>query len=277
MASIRMKNIIAIMVGSAIMGFGFNYFNLANGLVEGGIIGLALLLKIMLNWDTGLLNLLFNVPILILGWRYLGTASLIYTLVGTISLSGFLSLFDSFALPMEDPLLAALYAGVSVGIGLGIVFRYGGTTDGVDILANIFQRYFGWSIGRTIFVSDVAVILISLYYLDLTRAMYTLVAVFISAKVIDLVQEGKYSAKEVTIISHLPLEISQAIASEMKRGVTLLDGEGVYTQDKKKVVYCVVARNQVLKLKSIVTRLDPSAFIVVRDVFEVHGKGFSQE
>lgn len=277
MKAIKIKNVLAIIVGSAIMGFGFNYFNLANGLVEGGIIGVALLLKIILNWDTGLINLLFNIPILFLGWRLLGTVSLIYTLIGTLSLSVFLSLFSSLGLPLEDPLLASLYAGVSVGIGLGIVFRFGGTTDGIDILANLFQKYFGWSIGRTIFWSDLAVIAFSLFYLDLTRVMYTLVAVFISAKVIDLVQEGKYAAKEITIISQFPVEISQAILSEMHRGVTLLDGHGVYSQKEKKVVYCVVAQNEVLKVKSIAARFDPRAFIVVNDVYEVHGKGFREE
>lgn len=275
MKSINIKNILAIIVGSAIMGFGFNYFNIANGLVEGGIIGVALLLKIIFNWDTGLVNLLINIPILFLGWRLLGTISLVYTLVGTLSLSLFLSLFTSFALPMEDPLLAALYAGVSVGVGLGIVFRFGGTTDGVDILANLFQKYFGWSIGRTIFISDVVVILISLYYLDLTRAMYTLVAVSISAKVIDLVQEGKYAAKEIMIISDFPLEIADSIITKMNRGVTLLDGQGVYTKEEKKVVYCVVARNEVSKVKLMAIQLDHSAFIIVNDVYEVHGKGFS--
>lgn len=272
-----MKNILAIIIGSAIMGFGFNYFNLANGFVEGGIIGISLLLKIMMNWDSGLVNLLINIPILIFGWRLLGTVSLIYTLVGTLSLSLFLFLFRSLGLPMEDPLLAALYAGVSVGIGLGIVFRFGGTTDGVDILAIICKKYFGWSIGRSIFLSDLAVIVISLFYLDLTKAMYTMVAVFISAKAIDLVQEGKYAGKEITIISQYPLEISQAILTEMHRGVTLLAGQGVYSQEEKKVVYCVVAQNEVVKVKTIASRFDPNAFIVVNDVYEVHGKGFRED
>ena len=130
--------------------------------------------------------------------------------------------------------MASLYAGVTVGLGLGIIFRFGGTTGGVDILARLANKYFGWSIGRTMFTFDFFVIAASLFYLGRERAMYTLILVFVAARVIDLVQEGLYSAKAAMIISNRPQEISRLILEQMDRGTTLLKGKGGYTQKEKK-------------------------------------------
>ena len=127
------QNIGFIILGSAIMGFGINYFNIANRLSEGGVTGITLLLKYIFNWDPGLSNLIINIPLLIIGWKVFGKGSLLYTVIGTLAVSLFFSLFSPFHHQMEDTLLAALYAGVTVGIGLGIVFWAGGTTGGVDI------------------------------------------------------------------------------------------------------------------------------------------------
>ncbi|RXT13935.1 YitT family protein [Ammoniphilus sp. CFH 90114] len=273
----RIKNIIMILIGSGIMGFGINYFNIANNLAEGGVTGITILLKFMFNWDPGLVNLLINIPLLLVGWKVLGRIALIYTIIGTLSLSFFLTIFGQFRLPLEDSLLAALYAGVSVGVGLGIVFRYGGTTGGVDIIARLLNKYKGWSIGRTMFAADFLVIGISLLYLDLTGAMYTLVAVFIGARVIDFVQEGSYSAKAVTIISDENEQIAKKIMTEMERGATLLNGKGGWTGIQKDVLYCVVSRQEMIRVKHLVHEIDPYAFVIVNDVHEVLGEGFTHD
>lgn len=269
------KNLALIIIGSAITGFGINYFNIANGLAEGGVTGVTLLLKYIFNWDPGLVNLALNIPLLILGWRILGARSLIYTVIGTLALSLFLSLFSPFRLPLEDPLLAALYAGVTVGFGLGIVFRGGGTTGGSDIIARILNKYRGISMGRVILFIDVLVIGLSLLYLNLTGAMYTLVAVFIGSRVIDFVQEGAHSAKAVTIISDANQEIARKILEEMGRGVTLLNGKGGWTGDQKNILYCVINRREITRLKAITVDIDPTAFIIVNDAREVLGEGFT--
>lgn len=273
----RIKNVMAILMGSALMGFGINYFNIANNLAEGGITGIAILLKFVFNWDPGLVNLLINIPLLILGWKVLGRISLIYTVIGTLSLSFFLTVFGGMRLPLEDSLLASLYAGVSLGVGLGIVFRFGGTTGGVDIIARILNKYKGWSIGRVMFLADFLVIALSMIYLDLTGAMYTLVAVFIGTRVIDFVQEGAYAAKAITIISDYNQEIAKKIMTEMERGATLLNGRGGWTGIQKDVLYCVVSRNEMIRLKNLVHEVDPYAFIIVNDVHEVLGEGFTHD
>ncbi|AMA73549.1 MULTISPECIES: YitT family protein [Aneurinibacillus] len=272
----HLRNIFAILVGSAIMGFGINYFNIANRLAEGGITGITLLLKYTLNLDPGITNLVLNIPLLFIGWKMLGRQSAIYTIIGTVAVSFFLTLFSAFRHPMEnDTLLAALYAGVTVGLGLGIVFRFGGTTGGVDIIARLFNKHFGWSIGRTLFIFDLFVIGLSLYYLNLDLAMYTLVALFVAARVIDFVQEGSYAAKAVMIISDHAVDISQRIMQEMGRGATLLKGRGGYTGLDKEVLYCVVSRNEIVRFKNLIHETDPHAFIIINDVHEVFGEGFT--
>ncbi|WP_141430510.1 YitT family protein [Bacillus sp. 03113] len=269
-------NILFIMLGSAIMGWGINCFNIANGLSEGGIMGIALILKYLFGWDPGLSSIIINLPLLWIGWRIMGRESFIFTIIGTVCLSVFLSVFQQYSLVMEDKLLASIYAGAAVGIGLGIVFRFGGMTDGVDIIARLFQKYFGWSMGSTILLLDAIVLLLSLVYLDLERAMYTILAVFVGAKLIDYIQEGSYAAKAVTIMSTMPDQISEQILAELNRGVTFLNGKGGYTRQDKEIIYCVISRSETVKLRNIVHEIDPSAFVIFNKVHEVFGKGWKE-
>jgi len=272
----RMKSIIAIIIGSAIMGFGINAFNIPNHLAEGGITGISILIKLLFPAvDQGVVFFALNIPLFFLGWKILGRTAFFYTILGTVSLSVFLSVFDGvLPLPMQDRLLASLYAGVAVGVGLGIIFRYGGTTGGVDIIARLLQKYMGVSMGRTLFLGDILVIGASLVYLNLESAMYTLVVVFIAARVIDFLQDGAYAGKALTIISNHAESISTQIL-DLGRGVTLLAGKGAYSGEEKKVIYVVVSRNEVMRFKNIVQEIDPHAFVIVNDVHEVLGEGFT--
>jgi uncharacterized membrane-anchored protein YitT (DUF2179 family) len=274
--NLRFKSILAIIIGTAIMGFGINAFNIPNNLAEGGITGISIIIKLLLPFvDQGIVYFALNVPLFILGWKVLGRTAFFYTILGTVSLSIFLSLFEGvLPLPMEDRLLASLYAGVSIGTGLGIIFRYGGTTGGVDIIARLLHKYMGISMGRTLFVSDMLVIGASLVYLNVESAMYTLVAVFIAARVIDFFQDGAYAGKALTIISKQAEEIARQIL-QLGRGVTILAGKGAFSGEDKQVVYVVVSRNEVMRFKNIVQEIDPHAFVIVNDVHEVLGEGFT--
>jgi uncharacterized membrane-anchored protein YitT (DUF2179 family) len=176
----------------------------------------------------------------------------------------------------DDLFLAALFAGVFVGIGLGIIFRYGGTTGGVDIIARLAHKYAGWSMGKTMFIFDAVVILLSwLTFLDSRSMMYTLVAVFIGARVIDFVQEGAYAARGAFIISEFQSEIADRISLDMDRGVTVLRGFGHFTKIDREVLYCVVGRNEIVRLKNIIISIDPHAFVSVTEVHDVMGEGFT--
>lgn len=276
--TMKWENICMIILGSAIVSFGLNYFNMANQLVEGGFTGITLLLKYLFHFEPALINLILNIPLFFIGYKALGKNTFYYTILGTVSVSLFLWIFRDFRLSLDDDLLlAALYAGVTAGIGYGIVFRYGGTTGGVDIIARLCQKYFGWSIGKTLFAFDIFVITISLIYLDHKIAMYTIIAVFTGARVIDFVLEGAYAAKAAIIVSDEAPAIAEKIMKEMDRGATILKGRGGYTASQKEVLYCVVARNEIIRLKNIVKSIDPYAFITVHDVHDVLGEGFSHD
>lgn len=273
----RIVSLVAIAAGAAIMGFGINCFNIANNLAEGGVAGIAILLKLAFDWNPGLTLLLINLPLFVLGWFTLGRRSLVLTGWGTICLAFFLWLFDAFRFPLDDLLLAALFAGVALGLGLGIVFRFGGTTGGVDIVARICHKYLGWKVGRTMFFADVAVIGLSLTYLELPQAMYTGVVVFVGTRLIDTVQDAAYSARAVTIVSQRAAELADRITGELHRGATVLAGRGAYTGEAREVLYVVVGRSEVVRLKSLVRRVDPGAFLSVAVASEVVGEGFAHE
>lgn len=279
MKGLKFKNIFFILLGSAIFGFGLVNFNMQNNLAEGGFTGITLLLYFLFNIDPSYSNLVLNVPLFFVGWKLLGRTSFYYTILGVISLSVFLWVFQRFPVDMplkDDMTLAALFAGVFIGVGLGIIFRYGGTTGGVDIIARLVQKYIGWNMGKTMFLFDFLVIITSLiYYLTYTEAMYTLVAVFVAARVIDFIQDGAYAAKGATIISARNEEISAKIMQEMDRGVTILKGQGSYSKQETNVLYCVVSKNEVFRLKQVITSVDPYAFVTVSDVHDVLGEGFT--
>lgn len=279
MFGLRIKNIFFILVGAAIFSFGIVHFNMQNNLGEGGFTGITLLFYFLWDWDPAITNIILNIPVFFVGWKMLGRITFIYTLIGTFSVSVFLYIFqiNPFTINLEsDMTLAALFAGVFIGVGLGVIFRYGGTTGGVDIIARIVNKYIGWSMGRTMFMFDFLVIATSvLAYLNLVEGMYTLLVVYIGARVIDFIQEGAYSARGAIIISTMYEEIANKINEEMDRGVTVLSGKGYFTKKSQNVIYCIVGKNEVVKLKSIIHHVDPYAFVAVTTVHEVMGEGFT--
>ncbi|MEH7884691.1 YitT family protein [Bacillus sp. JJ1609] len=276
---VKFKNIFFILLGAAIFSFGLVHFNMQNNLAEGGFTGITLLLYFVFGWSPSITNLLLNLPLFFLGWKLLGRSVFIYTIIGTVGVSIFLGIFQKYQIEMplyEDLFLAALFAGVFIGIGLGIIFRYGGTTGGVDIIARLAQKYFGWTMGRTMFMFDFGVITLSLItYLNYREAMYTLVVVFVGARVIDFMQEGSYAARGAMIISDKNDEIAAKIMKDMDRGVTSLKAVGSYTKTERNVLYCVVAKNEIVRLKNVINSVDPHAFVSVTVVHDVLGEGFT--
>jgi len=274
-----------IMLGTAIYAFGLHYFILPNELMEGGVTGIAILLHYAFNWPLSISTLLLNIPLFAAGWRFLGRSQLAYSLLGTLSLTVFLALIEKliaigWIVPFRtsnDYILAALYAGVTLGLGLGLVFRFGATTGGADIIARIASKQKGWSMGQIILFLDAVIIGSSLLYIPKEKVLYTLVAVFIASKVIDFIQEGAYAAKSFAIFTEDGEQLARLITQEMDRGVTLFPAKGAFSGKEKQVVYCVIARHEIRRLKTIIHRLDPLAFIVVSDVHDVLGEGFKQD
>ncbi|WP_156289219.1 YitT family protein [Oceanobacillus salinisoli] len=276
---LKMKNIFFILLGSAIFSFGIVHFNMQHNLGEGGFTGITLLLYFLWQIDPAISNIVLNIPVFFIGWKFLGRNTFIYTIIGTLAVSVFLRLFQTYQFQIhlqDDMLLVALFAGVFIGVGLGIIFRYGGTTGGVDIIARLVNKYVGWSMGRTMFLFDLVVITTSIFViLELHEGMYTLVAVYIGARVIDFLQEGAYTAKGTMIISNHSDEIAEMILKKMERGVTVLNGKGSYSGERRDVLYCIVGRNEIVRLKNIIHSIDPHAFVAVTTVHDVVGEGFT--
>src|SRR5690625_4368719 len=172
---LKIKNILFILFGAAIFSFGLVHFNMQHNLSEGGFTGITLLFYFLWDWDPAIINIALNIPVFIVGYKILGRLTFIYTIIGTIAVSLFLSVFQSYQYVLglqADMTLVALFAGVFIGIGLGIIFRNGGTTGGVDIIARIVNKYLGWSMGKTMFLFDFLVIGLSLFFvLDLIEGM----------------------------------------------------------------------------------------------------------
>lgn len=277
--NIKVKNIFVILIGTSIFSFGLVHFNMENNLAEGGFTGITLLLYFLFKINPSISNLILNVPIFFIGWKVLGRTAFIYTVIGTISLSFFLEVFQRYKIEIplgNDMLLISIIAGIFIGFGLGIVFRAGGTTGGSDIVARLVNKFFGLPMGKTMFLFDAAVITLSLLtYLTLQQGIYTLIAVFIGAKIIDFIQEGAYSGRGAIIISKHYKKIAKQIMIELDRGITILDGEGFFTQEKKKVLYCVVGKRQINQVKRIALTIDPYAFVSITHVHEVIGEGFT--
>jgi uncharacterized membrane-anchored protein YitT (DUF2179 family) len=279
------KTMFPIGIGTAIYAFGLHYFIIPNQFMEGGITGVTLLLRYAFGIQPSYSTLALNIPLFLIGWKMLGSKSMIYTIAGTLFLTLFLWIMEQiiglgWVEPFRtesDPMLAALYAGITLGSGLGIVFRYGGTTGGSDIIARIGSRIWGWSMGRVILTIDVIVIGLSLIYIPQEKVLYTLVAVFITSRLIDFIQEGAYAARAFTIITNRGKQVAEAVTNSMERSATLMNATGAYSNAPKQIVYCVVYRTEMRQLSQIVRSIDPHAFIIISEVYDVLGEGFKEE
>lgn len=271
-------NFLMIALGAAIYAFGFVNFNMVNHLAEGGISGITLIFHALFKLNPAYTQILFNIPLFILGVKIFGKRGMIYTIHGTVCLSVFIWLFQrmSFSIDLaHDTLIAALLAGIFAGIGGGIVFRFGGTTGGGDIIGRYFEQKKGLALGQTLFVFDIVVLTLSLSYIDIQHMMYTVIASFVFSQVVAVVQNGGYTVRGMLIISSKYTEISQKITDEIGRGATYLKAEGVYSGQGTKVIYVVLSPVQVQAVKAILAEIDPNAFVSIINVHEVIGSGFT--
>ncbi len=271
-------NFLMIALGAAIYAFGFVNFNMVNHLAEGGVSGITLIFHALFKINPAYTQILLNIPLFILGVKIFGKRGMIYTIHGTVCLSIFIWLFQRMSMSIDlahDTLIAALLAGIFAGIGGGIVFRFGGTTGGGDIIGRYFEQKKGFALGQTLFVFDILVLTLSLSYIDIQHMMYTVIASFVFSQVVAVVQNGGYTVRGMLIISSKYAAISQKITDEIGRGATYLKAEGVYSGQDTKVIYVVLSPIQVQAVKGILAEIDPDAFVSIINVHEVIGSGFT--
>jgi len=260
------------------MGLSIVLFLSPNKIAAGGVSGLAVVINHLFNLPIGMIMLVFNIPLFFIGLKVLGKRFSIRTLFGMIAFSLFTDVFNNVLhLPAvtENPLLASLYGGLLLGIGLGIVFKANGSTGGSDIVAQIFSQKRIMTAGNTFILIDFIVISIAgLCFKGVEYALWGFIALYISSKIVDVIIAGLGYAKATLIISDKSEEIKDIIFEKMNRGVTFLKSEGAYSRRSRDVILCIVSRREVAKLSEIVKAADPDTFVIIQEVHQVLGKGF---
>lgn len=266
-----------IVFGTLLTALAFNLFLIPHKIAPGGLSGIAMVIYYVANGriPVGVIMLVLNVPLFIIGFRELGGIFGFRTLLSTVLLSVFI---DFIRVPSmtDDSILASIYGGVLLGIGLGLVFKGNATTGGTDLLAKIIHKFFHFiGVSWVLFAIDSLVVITAALIFGPNEALYALVSLYLTSKLIDLILEGMNTAKAFIIISDHSAAIATRIMNELDRGVTLLNGKGAYTRQEKNIILCVINRSQTVRLKSIINEIDPAAFVLVADVKEVMGEGFS--
>jgi uncharacterized membrane-anchored protein YitT (DUF2179 family) len=270
------KQILFIVLGAILVSVGLEIFLVPNHIIDGGVVGISIILSHLTGVALGIFLFLLNLPFLIIGYKQLGKGFAVASLSAVILMSIGTTLLHPVPGLTQDPLLASVFGGIIVGIGVGMVIRYGGSLDGTEIVAILINNKTPYSVGETVLFFNIFILGSAGFVFGWDRAMYSLIAYYIAFKMIDLVIEGLGQSKSAWIISEYHKEIGDAILKRMGRGVTYLEGEGGYTGDSKKVIFVVVTRLEEVELKSIVEEVDSDAFLAIGTIAEVRGGRFKQ-
>nr|WP_310191334.1 YitT family protein [Neobacillus niacini] len=270
------QRIMLITIGAALMAVGLEIFLVPNHVIDGGIVGISIILSYLTGWKLGIFIFILNIPFFFIGYKQIGKTFALSTLYGIIILSIGTTLLHPVPAFTQDILLATVFGGIVLGIGVGMVIRYGGSLDGTEILAILFNKKLPFSVGEIIMFFNLFILGSAGFVFSWDRAMYSLIAYFVAYKTIDITITGLDESKSVWIISDNSQEIGEAIMNRLGRGVTYINGEGAYSGDQKKVIFCVINRLEEAKLKEIVTESDENAFLAVADIAEVRGGRFKK-
>ena len=272
-----LKRVLFITLGALIMAVGLELFLVPNNVIDGGITGISIMLSYITGIKLGIFILILNLPFFYLGYKHIGKTFAFSTLYGIAMLSLFISLLHGAPKFTGDVLLATIFGGIIIGIGIGIVMRNGGTLDGTETLAVLFSKNLPFSVGEIIMFINLFILSCAGFVYSWDRAMYSLLAYFVASKTIDVVILGLEESKATWIISDKHQDIGEAILARLGRGVTYLNGEGAFSGDEKKVVFCIITRLEEAKLKGIVEEIDPDAFLAIGNIAEVRGGRFKKK
>lgn len=270
----RVVDIIFILVGAFLFALAVNMFVIPNELGEGGVTGITIIAYYLFKWSPGLVNLIINAFLMIVGYKFLSKTTMIYTIIAVVFNSLFLHVTEGWTVQSNEIVINAIFGGVFVGVGIGLIIRVGGTTAGTTILARITQKYLGWNVSYGLLFFDLIVAFSSYFIIGAEKLMLTILMLYIGTKVMEFTIEGVNPKKAVTIICDTPDQIAQQVNEKMGRGVTVLTGHGYYTKTQKDILYIVISNQEVVKLKRIVREVDHNAFVAIHDVRDVFGEGF---
>lgn len=272
-----LKRTIMIVIGAILAGVGLEIFLIPNQVIDGGIVGISIMLSHLSGLKLGLFLFVLNIPFFFIGYKQIGKTFAISTIVGITVLSITTYLLHPVPAFTADILLATVFGGIILGIGVGIVIRNGGSMDGTEILSILINKKTSFSVGEIIMFFNFFILGSSGFVFGWDRAMYSYIAYFIAYKTIDIVIQGLDESKSVWIISDKYIIIGEALMARLGRGVTYFNGEGAYSKENKKVIFCVITRLEEAKLKAIVEEIDPAAFVAVGNVSEVRGGRFKKK
>ncbi len=267
---------ILVTVGAVLMAVALEIFLVPNNILDGGITGISIILSHLTGWRLGIIIFLLNTPFIYIGYKQIGKTFALTTLYGISVLSIATISLHNVMIVTDDLLLDSVFGGIILGLGVGIVIRYGGSLDGTEVLSILLNNRLPFSVGEIIMFFNFFIFATAGFVFSWEQAMYSIITYFIAFKVIDIVIEGLDESKSAWVISDKADLIGNAIIARLGRGVTYLHGEGAYTGDDKKVIFCVITRLEEAKLKSIIEELDNDAFLAVAPIAEVHGGRFKK-
>ena len=265
------KKYIYIFIGSIITAIGLEIFLIPNNIIDGGVVGISIMLSAITGLSFGAFLILINLPFLYLGYKHIGKAFAIATTFAVISLSFWSSVFLPVLPVTNDYFLAAVFGGIITGTGVGIIIRNGGSLDGTEIVAILTDKKTVFSVGEIVMFINLFILSSASLVFGWDKAMYSLVAYFVIAKMIDVVLKGLEETYSVMIVTSQHTDILNRLMLEMDKGVTVLHGEGGYTKEKRKILYCVVTRLEIDKLKNMVLDIDEGAFVTINPVSDIVG------
>ncbi|SFE01598.1 Uncharacterized membrane-anchored protein YitT, contains DUF161 and DUF2179 domains [Paenibacillus catalpae] len=271
------KRAVFITIGSVLMGVALELFLVPNDVIDGGITGISIMVSELTHLPLGLFIFLLNIPFLFIGFKQIGKTFAISTLYGIAVMSITTQLLHHVHAFTEEKLLAVLFGGIILGAGVGLAIRFGGSLDGTEIVAILASKKFGMPVGQIIMIVNVFIFILAGFVFEWNSAMYSMVTYYLATKVMDIVVEGIEESKSVTIISSNYEEIAETIMTRLGRSTTYIQARGGYSREETQMVYCVVSRLEVAKLKAIVHDIDTKAFIAIENVADVQGGGFTKK
>lgn len=272
-----MKKYTFLFIGAIITAVGLEIFLVPNNIIDGGVVGISIMSSAITGYPLGMFIILLNLPFLYLGYKQIGRTFALSTAFAICCLSFWTSYFEPIARITNDFFLAAIFGGIVTGTGVGIIIRNGGSLDGTEIVAIILDKRMTFSVGEVVMFFNLFILSSAGLVFGWDKAMYSLVAYFVISKMIDVVIKGLDESYAVMIVTDFHEEIASALMDRLGRGVTLLHGEGGYTGDDKKIIYCVVTRLEVDKLKQIALDKDENAFVSINPVHDIVGGRFKKK
>lgn len=267
-------DILMIMLGSLLFALAVNLFVIPNDLGEGGVTGLTIIAYYLFGWSPSIVSFVMNAALLIVGYKFLNRQTTIYTIIAVSFHSLFLHLTETWSISSDEIIVNTIFGGVFAGVGIGLIIRVGGTTAGSTILARITNKYLGWSISYGLLFFDLIVAFSSYFIIGAEALMLTIVMLYVGTKVMEFVIEGVNPKRQLPLSLRSQKTLAGQVTAYMNRGVTVLSGHGYYTKEQKEILYIVISKQEVVKLKKIVKEVDKDAFIAIHDVRDVFGEGF---